>query len=103
MLTGSAFRATIQASADRFHLLAGKPNEYIKTADSGTRRVHAFCGSCGSPVYACAPEHPQSYSLRLGALEERDALGPPVREIWSRRRLPWMPRLDGVPEIEGQP
>jgi hypothetical protein len=102
MLTGSAFRANIAAPADRFRLLTGKPREYVKVADSGARRVHAFCAICGSPVYSCAPENPQMYSLRLGALSERDALGRPARQIWTKRRLSWMPKLDGVPEIEGQ-
>src|SRR4051812_27817888 len=69
-LTGTAFRANIQAPADRFRILTGKPREYVKTADSGAKRVHAFCPTCGSPVYACAPENPKTYSLRLGALSE---------------------------------
>lgn len=67
MLTGSAFRANIQAPAQSFRILTGKPREYVKTADSGARRVHAFCANCGAPVYSCATENPQSYSLRLGA------------------------------------
>jgi len=103
MLTGSAFRANVAAPADRFRILTGKPREYVKVADSGAQRVHAFCATCGSPVYSCAAQNPQSYSLRLGALSERDALGRPARQIWTRRRLSWMPKLDGVPEIEGQP
>jgi len=103
MLTGSAFRANIPAPADRFRILTGKPREYVKVADSGAKRVHAFCQSCGSPVYSCAVSNPQSYSLRLGALSQREALGRPARQIWTRRRLPWIPKLEGVSEIEGQP
>jgi hypothetical protein len=30
-------------------------------------------------------------------------LGRPARQVWIKRRLPWMPKLQGVPEIEGQP
>ena len=103
MLTGSAFRANIAAPAERFRLLTGKPREYLKTADSGARRVHAFCATCGSPVYSCAPENPKTYSLRLGALSERDALGRPAREIWTKRRLSWMAKLQGAAEYQGQP
>jgi hypothetical protein len=103
MLTGSAFRANISAAAERFRILTGKPRQYIKVADSGARRVHAFCENCGAPVYSCAPESPKSYSLRLGALSEKEALGRPHRQIWTRRRLSWLPRLEGVPEIDGQP
>jgi len=102
MLTGSAFRANIAAPAERFRVLTGKPREYIKVADSGARRVHAFCANCGSPVYSCAPHIRKTYSLRLGALSERDALGRPAREIWTKRRLSWMPKLAGAADIEGQ-
>ena len=102
MLTGSVFRASILAPVDRFRILTGEPRRYTKVADSGTKRVHAFCATCGSPIYACAPENPKTYSLRLGALSEKEALGRPARQIWTKRRLSWIPKLEGVPEIEGQ-
>jgi len=102
-LTGSAFRANVSAPADRFRLLTGTPRRYVKTADSGARRVHAFCETCGAPVFACAEENPTSYSLRLGALDQREALGRPARQIWTRRRLSRLAPIDGVPEIDGQP
>jgi len=102
MLTGSVFRASILAPVDRFRILTGEPRRYAKVADSGTKRVHAFCATCGSPIYACAPENPKTYSLRLGALSEKEALGRPARQIWTKRRLSWIPKLEGVPEIEGQ-
>lgn len=102
-LTGSAFRANVQVPAASFQLLRGGPRLYLKTADSGARRVHAFCGDCGSPIYACAVADPPTYSLRVGALKQRYDLGPPRRQIWTRRRLPWTCELDGVPALEGQP
>ena len=103
MLTGSAFRANIVAPAAGFRILSGQPRRYTKTADSGAKRVHAFCGNCGAPVYSCAVENPQTYSLRLGALSEKEALGKPARQIWTKRRLSWIPKVAGVPDIEGQP
>jgi hypothetical protein len=103
MLTGSAFRANIAAPAERFRILTGDPRKYVKVADSGTRRVHAFCGTCGAPVYSAAPENPKAYSLRLGALQEKEALGRPARQIWTKRRLSWVAAVQGVPEMEGQP
>ena len=103
MLTGSAFRANIVAPADRFRMLTGKPREYVKVADSGARRVHAFCENCGSPVYSRAVDNPRTYSLRLGALNEREALGRPARQMWTKRRLSWLPEMKGVPDFEGQP
>jgi hypothetical protein len=102
-LTGSAFRANIQVPAESFRLLTGEPKRYVKIADSGARRVHAFCGDCGAPIFACAEMDPPNYSLRLGALKQRYELGPPARQIWTRRRLPWVVAMADVPALEGQP
>jgi hypothetical protein len=103
MLTGTPFRANIQAPAEGFRLLGGTPRRYMKVAASGAKRVQAFCENCGSSIYACALENPTSYSLRIGTIKEREQLGRPVRQIWTKRRLPWIPPLEGVPEFDGQP
>lgn len=103
MLTGSAFRANIPAPAAHFRITQGQPRRYVKTGDSGVKRVHAFCDVCGAPVYSSAVENPQSYSLRVGALAQRNELGTPARQIWTRRRLAWVPVLGDVPEVDGQP
>lgn len=81
MHSGSAFRANIAASAATFKLIKGVPRTFAKTTASGTKRLLAFCENCGSPLYACAVENPQAYSLRTGVLQQRDALGHPQREI----------------------
>ena len=103
LLSGTAFRAGVPAPAEHFRILTGNPREYIKVADSGARRLHTFCGTCGSPVYSSAEHNPKSYTLRLGALNDANALGRPARQIWTKRRLSWIPRIEGVPEAEGQP
>lgn len=103
MLTGAPFRANIRAAAGSFRLLTGTPREYVKTAASGAKRVQAFCGTCGSSVYACNADDPRIHNLRIGTLRQSHELGRPRREIWTKGRMPWMPHLDGVPEFEGQP
>ena len=97
-LTGSAFRANVQAPAATFRFLRGTPKRYIKTADSGNKRCHAFCGDCGGPVYASAVEDPPTYSLRIGALDQRYELGAPSRQIFTHRRLPWVCDIAAIPE-----
>ena len=102
MLTGSAFRVSVPALAPTFRLRTGRPTVYVKTADSGTRRRHAFCGTCGAPVYSCADtDEPPSYSLRVGCLAQRGDL-PPKRRIWCRSALAWSQNLGAVPGIDGQ-
>ena len=58
--------------------------------------MQAFCGDCGTPIYACSYDDPTAYGLRIGALAERDAL-PPRRRIWCRSTLPWSQSLEGLP------
>src|SRR5262249_23632185 len=87
-LTGSAYRATVLAPAETFTLHGGPPKIYVKTADSGTKRAHAFCPECGSPVYSAALGEPQTYSLRVGCLEQRREITP-RRQQWGRSAPPW--------------
>ncbi len=97
-LTGSAYRANIAAPASTF-ILRGEPKSYIKTAESGNKRRHAFCGDCGTPIYASAIDNPQSYSLRIGTITQRAALTP-RRQIWRRSALPWINNLATVEASE---
>jgi hypothetical protein len=100
MLSGSVFRATIVAPTAHF-VLHGSPNSYIKTAQSGNQRRHAFCGNCGTPIYACAVEHPQTYNLRIGTTTQSEAFSP-QRQIWHRSAQSWVNALVTVPSTEGQ-
>jgi hypothetical protein len=99
-LTGSAYRVTVAAGARDFRLIRGTPKVYIKLADSGNKRAQAFCGDCGSPVYAhAAVENPTSYGLRVGSLRERAALIPRKR-IWCKSALGWSTDLAGMAQLE---
>ncbi|MGZ3451363.1 MAG: GFA family protein [Polyangiales bacterium] len=93
-LTGAAFRVIVRAPAATF-VLRGTPTVYVKTADSGTQRAHAFCSVCGSPVYSCAIRDPETYSLRLGTLRQRAQLRP-LRQAWCDSALPWAMNLEGI-------
>jgi hypothetical protein len=98
-LSGSAFRANIAAPAGQFALRGDTLKSYVKTAESGNKRRHAFCGNCGTPIYACAVQDPQSYSLRIGTIAQRAAFQP-RRQIWRRSALPWVDTLATVAAAE---
>jgi hypothetical protein len=101
-LSGSPYRSVIGAKPGTFRLLRREPKTYIKVAESGARRLHAFCPDCGSPVYSTSAENPANYTLRVGTLDQRYELRP-RRQIWAKRRLPWCEDLSVIPSIEGQP
>lgn len=101
VLTGSSYRATVQAMPESFALRSGRPTIYVKTADSGTQRAHAFCPTCGAPIYSASLSGPQTYSLRVGGLRQRAELAP-VRQVWCRSAQPWAMNLTGVPQVDRQ-
>ncbi|MBV8773004.1 MAG: GFA family protein [Deltaproteobacteria bacterium] len=100
-LAGSAYRANIPTLADSFVLLRGEPKIYVKTADSGAKRAHAFCGDCGTPIYAAAVKDPTIYSLRIGPIRQRSQLRP-RRQIWYSSALPWSMDLTGIEKVDRQ-
>jgi len=99
-LSGAAFRASVPTKAEDFVLLRGEPVRYVKTAESGNRRVQGFCGRCGTPLYS-ADENPTTFNLRIGPLAERSQL-PPQRQIWCEAALPWTADLLDVPRTPKQ-
>jgi hypothetical protein len=100
-LTGTVYRVTVQARAESF-VLRGTPTLYVKTADSGNQRVHAFCPVCGSPVYAAAHgPRPATYSLRVGALRQRAELRP-RRQKWCVSALPWSANIERLDRLDRQ-
>jgi hypothetical protein len=103
MLTGTAFRVSVRAPRSGFRLLKGELTAYVKTADSGTRRRHSFCRTCGTPVYATADmDDPPTYALRVGCLRQRASL-PPKTRSWLKSALAWAQDVSGIPGVDGQP
>jgi hypothetical protein len=95
MLTGSAYRASVQVPREAFSLRTGQPKVYVKTADSGNKRVQAFCPDCGAPVYSSAISDPPTYSLRVGCLQQRAELRP-SKQIWCDSALDWAMDLQDI-------
>lgn len=99
-LSGSPWRASVPTRAEDFRI-EGAPKVYVKTAESGNKRGQAFCGECGSPLYAFSPGDPQVFNLRLGSVDQRAEL-PPQRQIWCSSALPWALDISGLPSRERQ-
>ena len=63
-LSGSAFRTSVRAKKETFHLAGGQPKIYVKTAESGAKRAQAFCPECGTSIYSAAVSDPQEFNIR---------------------------------------
>ena len=98
-LSGTAFRVTVPCPESDLFLKTGSPKTYVKTAASGRRRQQAFCGDCGSPIYATSdePAGGRSLGLRIGTLAQRRDLSP-KKQFWFKSVLPWLPTLPDIAE-----
>jgi hypothetical protein len=61
--------------------------------------MQAFCGDCGTPLFATAPENATTVIIRTGCLKQRAELVPRA-QIWQRSTLPW---IGGVTALPGSP
>jgi hypothetical protein len=82
--------------------MSGEPTTYVKTAESGARRVQGFCPRCGTPIYSTAEgDGPKFFSIRVGTVRQRAALVPQL-QIWSRSQLGWVTDLASIRRLETQ-
>jgi len=98
ILSGAPFRASVPAKATDLHFHKGKPQTYVKVADSGNRRAQGFCGNCGTSLYSTSADDPNVYNLRLGAVRQRAQI-PPQRQIWCDSGQAWARDITGLPGV----
>jgi hypothetical protein len=100
IVSGSAFRVTVGVTRD-FRVLSGEPKTYVKIADSGRRRVMAFCPHCGTSIFSRPPDGERGrFGLRVGALHQRESLVPRA-QYWRRSAQSWVDRITDVPSFDG--
>lgn len=98
-LTGTAFRVTVQVPEADI-AFSGTPKIYVKVGDSGNKRAQGFCGECGSHLFATSVgDGPKVYGLRAGTSDQRQQLVP-VKQVWHRSALHWLPEFDGMETAE---
>ncbi len=98
VLSGSAFRVVVPVPESAFKLTSGKPKTYIKTAESGAKRIQAFCSHCGSQIYSTsATPGNRTIGIRVGTIRQRRSLAPSA-QYWCRSALPWIDALPNLPK-----
>jgi len=102
-LSGSAFRTVALSCENGFKLLSGEPKIYVKTGESGTKRVQSFCPECGTPIYSSTVgDGPKVYGVRVGTARQRDQLVPKT-QLWCRSSQRWLADLGSARQVETQP
>ncbi len=101
-LSGSAFRIGVMAAEGSFEISSGAPKTYVKTAESGAKRVQAFCPECGTHIYTTGVDvSPQIYRIRVATARQRNEL-PPKAQIWFRSAQPWVTELGSIRTVDKQ-
>ena len=100
-LSGTPYRVVVRVPKDKIQWRGGKPKTYTKTAESGTRRVQAFCPECGTPVYSAAVGEADVFGLRIGTIRQRHELRP-AKQIWCRSALDWAQDIRALPQVAKQ-
>lgn len=93
--SGAPFRAVVPVPVAQVQI-TGQAKHYVKVAESGNRRVQAFCPECGTQLYASEAEEPKVLNLRLGCVNERAQLAP-VAQLWGQSAMPWLAQLPNSP------
>lgn len=96
-MSGAPLRAIVPAHFRNIKI-RGNPNEYIKIGDSGNRRIQAFCGKCGTQLYASDMER-TLFNLRTGFLEEKNKLEP-QKHVYTKSALTWIRDLRKMDVIQ---
>ena len=96
-LTGSPYRVTVSAPREAVTLTGNPPKLYVKTAESGRKRLQYFCPECGSPLFVTGTdEDADTWGIRWGSINQRADLKP-VRQIWCASAADWFGETAALP------
>ena len=98
--TGHGSWLTFPERADM--AITGEATEWEVASDSGNVKRHAFCPTCGTPVYLRFSESPELVAVAAASLDEPGRFAPQAL-TYRVRALAW-DRIDpGLPAFERMP
>jgi hypothetical protein len=80
----------------------GETADFASVADSGTPMHRRFCPRCGTPLFSQAETRPHMIAVRVGALDDPQAVRPEVT-IWTVSAPSWACIAGDAPTYERQP
>ena len=85
---GAGYSPTVVVKRSAFQVISGEPVYYDRVADSGNIATRAFCGACGSPLFASSSAKGEFVGIRAGSLDDPSWYRP-TREAWVTSAQPW--------------
>ena len=74
---------------DSLKILSGKLKFWTTQAASGTKKICAFCDTCGTRIYHASEDKNAPISIKAGALNDTSNLYP-AAHIWTKHAQPWI-------------
>ncbi len=82
--------------------ISGEAKTWRITGDSGHEKEHAFCPTCGTPVYLTFAPNPDMIAIHAGSLDDASAFKPQA-VTYTIRALPWDPLDPALQTFERMP
>jgi hypothetical protein len=86
--SGSAYSPTVIVPTATFQLVRGEPRFHEIMVANGNIARRAFCGECGSPLFASSSAHPEMTGVRAGSLDDPSWFRA-ERDVWIRSAQLW--------------
>ena len=84
---GAGLSPTVVVARAAF-ALTGEPKCYEVASEAGNTATRAFCGHCGSPLFAWTGARPDVIGIRAGSLDDPSWFRPAV-DFWVASKQPW--------------
>jgi hypothetical protein len=98
--SGTGQNAVVGVPNAAFRITQGEPRYYETTADSGKPVRHAFCGTCGAPLFGQPSSAPLT-GISAGSLDDPAGFEPGV-VVYAEAALPWV-ALPDIPKFPKMP
>lgn len=82
--------------------LSGEAKTWAIPGDSKNVKSHAFCPTCGSPVYLTFAVMPELFTIHASSLDDPGRYSPQV-VTYAMRALPWDHVDPDLPKFEKMP
>lgn len=100
--SGTGHGSYISFSSRQAVKLQGDMKSWDVVADNGNVKTHAFCPTCGSPVYLTYSDMPDLVTIHVASLDDPGGYKPQA-VTYAARGYAWdhvdpaLPKFDGMP------
>jgi hypothetical protein len=85
---GAGYSPTVVVARAGFRLAGEQPRYHESISASGNTASRAFCGRCGSPLFASSSARADFVGIRAGSLDDASWFRPTV-DVWTASAQPW--------------